>query len=287
MRIRATAAALSGALAIAALAVPAAQAADAPGPGAAKAQLFASAAQTPVNAAADDAQGDTTITNVTVNGGKDIVVGTSLKKTFTVSVTATDPSGIYDGYAFLWHGTDLDSETGVDGAMTPSTDHGTCTVVNATTSTCSVTLVADPKANIYSNILAGRWHVYASAVGNDGDYSIKDNYRSGWVKRAAQLTTNASPEPVVKGAPLTVTGALTRANWDTQKYGAYGVGSVQLQFRKAGTSTYTNVKTVTSDSHGNLKTTVKAAADGYWRYVWAGTSTTSVATATSDYVDVK
>ncbi|MFE0379523.1 calcium-binding protein, partial [Streptomyces inhibens] len=267
MRIRATAAALSGALAISALAVPAAQAEDSSGNGAAKAQLSSSAAKIPTNAAADDSQGDTTITNVTVNGGKDIVVGTSLKKTFTVSVTATDPSGIYDGYAFLWHGTDLNSETGVDGAMTPSEDHGTCTAVNSTTSTCSVTLVADPNSNIYSNILAGRWHVYASAVGNDGDYSIKDDYRSGWVKRAARLTTNASPEPVTKGATLTVTGALTRANWDTLTYGAYGVGSVQLQFRKAGTSSYTTVKTVTSDSRGNLKTTVKSDADGSWRYV--------------------
>ncbi|MER6308812.1 calcium-binding protein [Streptomyces sp. NPDC001739] len=287
MRIRATAAALSGALAISALAIPAAQAADAPGAGAAKAQLSPFVAQSPAVAGADDAQGDTTITNVTVNGGKDIVVGTSLKKTYTVSVTATDPAGIYDGYAFLWHGTDLDSKTGVDGAMTPGTDHGSCKQVNATTSTCSVTLVADPASTIYGNLLAGRWHVYAAAVGKDGDYTIKDTYKSGWVKRAAKLTTNAGPEPVKAGATLTVTGALTRANWDTDTYGGYGNQSVQLQFRKQGASSYSTVKTVTSDSRGNLKTTVKASADGYWRYVFAGTPTSSVATSTSDYVDVK
>ncbi|MGW3013075.1 calcium-binding protein [Streptomyces sp. NPDC001219] len=285
MRTRATVAALSGALALSALTVPAAQAADAPGARAAKAQLSPFVAKSPAKAEADKAQGDTKITNVTVNGGKDIVVGTSLKKTYTVSVTATDPAGIYDGYAFLWHGTDL--KNGVDGAMTPGVDHGTCKSVNATTSTCSVTLVADPKTTVYGNILAGRWHVFASAVGKDGDSSIKDSYKSSWVKRAAQLTTNAAPEPVAKGKTVTVTGALKRANWDTDKYAGYTQQPVQLQFRKKGAAAYSTVKTVRSDSRGNLKTTVKASVDGSWRYAFAGTSTTSSANATSDFLDVK
>ncbi|MFF3543845.1 calcium-binding protein [Streptomyces platensis] len=285
MRTRATVAALSGALALSALTVPAAQAADAPGARAAKAQLAPFTAKSPAKAMADGAQGDTKITNVTVNGGKDIVVGTSLKKTYTVSVTATDPAGIYDGYAFLWHGTDL--KDGVDGAMTPGVDHGTCKTVNATTASCSVTLVADPKSTVYGNILAGRWHVFASAVGKDGDYVTKDTYKSSWVKRASRLTANASPEPVAKGKTVTVTGALTRANWDTDTYAGYTQQPVQLQFRKTGASAYSTVKTVTSDSHGNLKTTVQASADGTWRYTFAGTSTTPSVTSTGDFLDVK
>lgn len=285
MRTRATVAALSGALALTALTVPAAQAADAPGARAATARLSSFAAKAPANVAANDSRGDTRITNVTVNGGKDIVVGTSLKKTYTVSVTATDPAGIYDGYAFLWHGTDL--KNGVDGAMTPSAKHGTCKRVNATTATCSVTLVADPKSTVYGNILAGRWHVFASAVGKDGDYVTKDSYKSSWVKRASQLTTNAAPEPVAKGKTVTVTGALTRANWDTHAYAGYTQQPVQLQFRKKGAAGYSTVKTVTSDGRGNLKTTVKASADGSWRYAFAGTSTTSTATSTGDFLDVK
>jgi hypothetical protein len=62
---------------------------------------------------------------------------------------------------------------------------------------------------------------------------------------------------------------------------------VKLQFRKAGTSTYTTVKTVTSSSTGALKTTVTAATDGYWRWNFAGTSTTPAAKATGDFVDVR
>ncbi|MFE1172835.1 calcium-binding protein [Streptomyces sp. NPDC058773] len=285
MRTRATVAALSGALALSALTVPAAQAVDAPGARAARAQLSSFAPEASTKVVADDGRGDTKISNVTVNGGKDIVVGTSLKKTYTVSVTATDPAGIYDGYAFLWHGTDL--KNGVDGAMTPNVDHGTCKSVNSTTATCSVTLVADPKSTVYGNILAGRWHVFASAVGKDGDYITKDTYKSSWVKRASRLTTNAAPEPVAKGRTVTVTGALTRANWDTDSYAGYTQQSVRLQFRKKGAGSYSTVKTVRSDSRGNLRTTVKASSDGSWRYVFAGTSTASSVTSTSDFLDVK
>ncbi len=279
MRIRATVAALSGTLALSALAVPAAQAADAP-----KVPNLASIAE---RGPGDETVGDTKITKVTVNGGKDIVVGTSVKKTVVISVTATDPKGINDGAAALWHGTEFSDEN-IDSYMVPGEDEeADCKAVNATTGTCTIKVVADPKTNIYGNILAGKWKVLAGAQGKDGDYIIRDSYASVSVKRAAKLTTNASPEPVKKGKTLTVTGALTRANWDTNAYAGYTGQSVKLQFKKKGASAYTTVKTVKSGSRGALKTTVTASADGYFRYSFAGTSTTPSVTATSDYVDVQ
>ncbi|MEE1768313.1 calcium-binding protein, partial [Streptomyces sp. JV185] len=45
--------------------------------------------------------------------------------------------------------------------------------------------------------------------------------------------------------------------------------------------------TIKSSSVGNLKTTVKASVDGYWRYSFAGTSTTPAVTTAGDFVDVK
>ncbi|WP_055568431.1 DUF5707 domain-containing protein [Streptomyces atriruber] len=279
MRIRATVAALSGTLALSALAVPAAQAADAPK--APEAATFAA------KAPADTTVGDTKITNITVNGGKDIVVGTSAKKSVKISVTATDPSGIEDAVAFLWHGSSF-NENDIDGSMVPDQESGDCKAVNATTSTCTVTVVADPQVNIYSNVLAGKWKVWTIAQGTDGDHVQKDAFpTSVSVKRAARLTTNASPEPVKKGKTLTVTGALTRANWDTSKYAGYTKQDVKLQYKKKGASSYTTLKTVKSDTKGNLKTTLKASADGYFRYVFAGTSTTPAVTSTSDFVDVR
>ncbi|MFK4065863.1 DUF5707 domain-containing protein [Streptomyces sp. NPDC029674] len=279
MRIRATVAALSGTLALSALAVPAAQADDAP-----KAPNLSSFV---AKAPADEVEGDTKITKITVNGGKDIVVGTSAKKTVKIAVTATDPSGIEDAVAFLWHGTSFDEEH-IDGSMVPEAENGDCKAVDATTSTCTVTVVADPNVNIYSNILAGKWKVWTIAQGKDGDYVSKDSYpTSVSVKRAAKLTTNASPEPIKKGKTLTVTGALTRANWETSKYAGYTKQDVKLQYKKKGATSYTTLKTVKSDTRGNLKTTVTASADGYYRYVFAGTSTTPSVTSTSDFVDVQ
>lgn len=43
----------------------------------------------------------------------------------------------------------------------------------------------------------------------------------------------------------------------------------------------------TTDSKGNLRTTTKATADGYFRYSFAGTPTTPAVTSTADYVDVQ
>lgn len=253
MRIRSLATVLTGVLALLALAVPAAQ--------------------------ASGSFGDTTITDVVVNGGADVSVGASTAKTFKVTVTAQDDSGIKDMNLFVlapsWY--DKASDRGL-----------TCTATSATTSSCTGTWTVDPM-DFYSNSPASTtWYVEASRVNaNDGDWISADSAGTFKVLRLAKLTANATPEPVTKNATLTVTGKLTRASWETHKYGGYSGRSVKLQFRKKGTSTYSTVKTVTSGSGGALKATAKATADGYWRWQYAGNTTTSAAKATGDYVDVR
>ncbi|WP_405899141.1 calcium-binding protein [Streptomyces sp. NBC_00727] len=246
MRMRTSAAVLTGALALSALAIPAAQ--------------------------ADGGYGNTTITKVTVNGGKNVVLGTSAVKKFTVSVTAKDNSGI-KGADIALHGPGF-------GYMTGKT--------RCSGSTCTASFTVDPKVDLpYSNDYAGTWYVDAWVDAKDGDYIWKEKARSFKFQRASKQTVNASPEPVKKGKTITVTGWLSRANWDDFKYHGYTGQSVKLQFRKKSSKTYTTVKTVKTNSKGDLKTTVKASVDGYWRYSFAGTSTTPAATATGDYVDVK
>ena len=236
MRIRVLGAAMSGALALSALALPAV-------------------------AQAAEGQGDTTITKVSVNGGQDIVLGTTAKKKITVTVTATDDSGISDGLLALWHGPDIED---LDGGLLPNEDHGTCTASAAdpTTSTCKLTITIDPRVSLYKNALAGTWKVIVQA-------------------------DDAAPEPVKKGKTITVTGKLSRANWETHSYKGYSTQSVKLQFRKKDSDTYTDVKTVKTSSTGTLKTTTKATVDGYYRFVFAGTGTTGTAKATGDFVDVR
>jgi hypothetical protein len=250
---------VTGALALSALAVPAAQ--------------------------ADEVQGDPAISGVVVNGGKAVVVGATAKKTITVSFTVKDASGVGWAQAILYHGANIDAAD--SGAVANgSGGRATCTVVNATTKTCKSTFDMKPAYNLINSV-AGGWKVWAVATGKDADYVQKDNAKSFQVQRLSKLTVNAAPEPVKKGRTVTVTGKLSRANWEDFQYHGYTGQSVQLQFRKKGSDTYTTVKTVKSDSVGNLKTTTTATADGYFRYSFAGTRTTPAVKAAGDYVDVR
>ncbi|GGM03184.1 hypothetical protein GCM10010129_53200 [Streptomyces fumigatiscleroticus] len=287
MRIRASVAVVTGALALAAVAVPAAQAdshgvADLNKPSSAE-RFGTSSAKSAFRAAAVAAE--PVVSKVTVNSGKDVVVGTTAAKTFTVTVTASHASGIQDAYVDLWHGTDVEND--VDGLLMPNEDAATCTASGTTKATCKLTITAVPGTDLYMNALAGTWHVTAGVLAGDNTIYWNDFYSTHRVQRASQLTVNASPEPVKKGKTLTVTGKLSRANWEDGKYHGYTGQSVKLQFRKKSSNTYSTVKTVKTNSTGNLTTTVKASVDGYYRYSFAGTSTTPAVNATGDFVDVK
>ena len=233
---------------------------------------------------ADETVGDIQIIDVSVNGGKSIAVGLA-DKTVTVSVTAADPSGIWDADFYLWRGTDPDNP---DGYITPNEDTtpADCVASSATTSTCSKTFTFEPDWWL-TNADAGTWKVGVDVWANDDSWTQRDAYTTTRLQRYSKLTVNAGPEPIAKGKTLKVTGKLTRANWDTDVYAGYTVQPVKLQFRKAGTSTYTTVKTVNSSSTGDRQTTTTASVDGYWRWNFAGTTTTPAVSATGDYVDVQ
>ncbi|MGW2098335.1 hypothetical protein ACWCPX_11635 [Streptomyces olivaceoviridis] len=276
MRIRATVAAVSGALALSAFAVPAAHATGDSG--------------TPYTL-------NVSFSNVTI--AKAIKVGTTNEVSATYSYTLTHGSDVNiaakDFYsdAFLYKGS-YDTST----AELYGDDPATCTPVTTTTATCKGTVDIYPADGDLKSAWAGSWGVAAEAVAFNGQdqnnpdlskvgYKDKSGLGSTLVQRYSKLTANAGPEPVAKGKTLTVTGKLTRANWDDHLYHGYTSQPVKLQFLKAGTSTWTTVKTVYTDSSGNLKTTTTANYDGYWRYSFAGTSTTPAVNAASDYVDVQ
>ncbi|MFK4070562.1 calcium-binding protein [Streptomyces sp. NPDC029674] len=242
-----------------------------------------SAFAVPGGAQADEHEGDTQILKVVINGGHDIALGTTKAKKFTLRVTASDDSGIKEDFTVpsLWNGS--------KGLVLPDNDTGDCAphAGAPTTSTCTYRMTLRPRIDPQDNTTAGIWKAAVPISGNDGDYMGKDAAATVQVRRSAKMTVNAGPEPVKKGKTLSVTGSLARANWETYKYAGYTRQPVKLQFRKKGSSAYTTVKTVTTGSGGSLKTTVKAATDGYWRWSFAGTSTTHLATTTADYVDVR
>ncbi|MFE7839335.1 calcium-binding protein, partial [Streptomyces sp. NPDC057474] len=192
-----------------------------------------------------------------------------------MSVTARDDSGI-DG---------MNLHVGLPSYLYLASDRGlTCTAKSATTSTCTGSWTINTSSFYGNGPADDPWYVHATVDAKDGDWIITDRADTFTVRRLAKLSVNAAPEPVKKNAKLTVTGKLTRADWETHKNAGYSGRSVKLQFRKKGSATYSTVKTVTSGGGGALKATVKAAADGYWRWTFAGNSTTSTAKATGDHV---
>ncbi|MEU6375199.1 calcium-binding protein [Streptomyces sp. NPDC046909] len=219
------------------------------------------------------------VSGAVVNSGHDVIVGITRDVVFPVTVTGSDDSGL--SYVDV----DLKGPHGgfytTDAFCETPTSCTTAFTVNAHLAPGSDDPVDLANAN------AGTWSVDALADAVDGDSVFAPGAGSFALKRAARLTVNAAPEPVAKGAQITVTGKLVRANWDTYRYAGYAGRAVKLQFRPKGSSTYTTVATVNTSSTGTLRATVKAVKDGYWRWNFTGSSTTGPAKAAGDYVDVR
>ncbi|MGW3129606.1 calcium-binding protein [Streptomyces sp. NPDC001076] len=228
---------------------------------------------------ADTSAGDTVFSSLTFSK-KTVNVGISAAQTLSITATAKDNSGIKEIVGFKL--------VSSDGRYLYA-NSVSCSRPTSTTMKCTGKYTLDPDLvdSYYDlkNSSAGTWYFRAEAAAKDSDYYEIQKSAPFEVKRIAKLAnTQAGPEPVAKGGRLTVTGALTRANWDTNVYAGYAGKSVALQFKKSGSSTYATVKTVTTDSSGKLKTTVTANASGTWRWKFAGTSTTTGATAYGDGV---
>ncbi|MEU3824813.1 hypothetical protein AB0F36_05755 [Streptomyces sp. NPDC029080] len=260
MRIRATVAAVTGALALSAFAVPAAHAA-------------------PVAP-------NVTFSNVKINSGKALSIGAGSTVRVSATYTVTHPTTVsmanVDTGPLLYRGTSAADPDTLVGSDAP----GTCTTVDTTTVNCSATITI-PADELW-NSDAGTWKQGGIAQ----DKKTRAEKRQSDlgtlpIRRATKLTTDAAPEPVKKGKILTVTGKLTRADWERGTYGVFSSQSVQLQFRKAGATAYATVKTVTSSSTGALKTTVTAGYDGYYRFTYAGSTPSAPVSAAGDYVDVQ
>ncbi|MFG3588061.1 hypothetical protein [Streptomyces sp. NPDC047990] len=310
MRIRATVAAVTGALALSAFVVPAAHAADSSSSYRAdvakvlKAAHSASAkgAFRAATAADDEPYAlNVSFSNVKVNGGKAFAVGTTNHVAVPVTYTLTHGTEVKITAAdfltgpYLYKGSFTDPDNMLFGV-----DPAKCTATSSTTASCKGNIDVYPAEGDLINSDAGAWKAAGLAIAYNGQnpdsptfdiskvgVADQGGFTSPNVQRYSRLTVNAAPEPVKKGKTVTVTGKLSRANWETNKYAGYTGQSVQLQFRKKNSSTYTTVKTVKTDGTGNLKTTTTASVDGYYRYSFAGTSTTPAVKATGDFVDVK
>ncbi|MEH0419531.1 hypothetical protein [Streptomyces sp. B21-083] len=287
MRNHVAATVLSGAVVLSALALPAtaAQASERTATSA-KPSSFASFAQRAVHP--KDSLGSMKFTNAVINGGKDIVLGTTTKKAVTVTYTATSDSGVALTQAFLWQGTDSSSTDTITGSL-GTDDDPACTESTTQTGTyrCTAVFHVNTASDLKQNGVAGVWKLFLGGYDLYANASYNDNVATTKIKKVSQLTLDATPEPVTKNKNITVSGKLKRANWNDGTYASFPGQKVLLQYRKKGSNTYTTLKTITSTTGGTLKTTVKATADGYYRFTFATNLSTAASTSAADFVDVR
>ncbi|MFE6805843.1 hypothetical protein ACFVEN_29875 [Streptomyces sp. NPDC057681] len=241
-----------------------------------------------------------TVSDIVINNGKPIVVGTSKEVEPPISFNIALPSGYstanpsrYDAYPFLYRGSIKTAADTGENFIQPGSY--TCYEIDSKHARCEGNLYIDPhpsQEHVDSNSDATTWKVGVSlklwkADGGLKTGELETRSTTAQLKRVAKATANASPEPVTKGKLITVTGKVTRANWSTKKYDAYSGRTVSLQFRAKGADTFKTVKKATTSSTGGLRATVTASVDGSYRWVYYGNSTTGVATSAADYVDVR
>ncbi|MET8341827.1 hypothetical protein [Streptomyces microflavus] len=231
------------------------------------------------------AEGGASFSRVTVNGGKPIVIGVKDEaKVYVTFRMTTKRKYVYGPTVFPYRGKS-DSGNGLWSTIYTSD----CRVVNKAQGICDFEewLHIDPQHYDFGNKDAGTWKTAARIYFADDTHDTDDKNLPLQVKRATRVTVNASPEPVRKGKTITVTGRVTRANWDTHTYQGYAGRSVSLQFKAAGSSSYKTIKKVKSSGSGALKTTVKATVPGTWRWTYYGNTTSGAKSSTGDHVAVR
>ncbi|MBO7936316.1 hypothetical protein [Streptomyces antibioticus] len=231
------------------------------------------------------AEGGVSFSRVTVNGGKPIVIGVNEEVEVRAAFRMTTKLKFDFGPTVLPYRGKLESGDRLYSAVITSD----CKVVDKAKGICDVDewLYIDPRHVDFGNEDAGTWKTAAQVYLPGNAQDIDDVNLPLQVKRATRVTVNASPEPVTAGKTLTITGRVTRANWNTHTYQGYAGRTVSLQFKAAGASSYTTVKKVTSSGTGALKTTVKATKPGTWRWTYYGNSTSGAKSSTGDYVAVR
>lgn len=245
------------------------------------AALFTGVAAVPAGAA----EGGVSFSRVTVNGGKPIVIGVKGQVEVHAAFRMTTELRYDNGPTVFPYRGKLNNTDTMHTAIIGSD----CKVVNRAKGICDFEewLYIDPRHLDFGNEDAGTWRTAARVFLAGDAHDIDDANLSLQVKRATIVTVNASPEPVTKGKAITVTGRVTRANWDTHTYQGYAGRAVSLQFKAAGASSYTTVKKVKSSGTGALKTTVKAARTGTWRWMYFGNETSGAKSSIGDHVVVR
>lgn len=155
-----------------------------------------------------------------------------------------------------------------------------------------------------NDVSTGKWWVTSATAFPLWDKMSNGNYRDSvyyydeWVKsfylkRTTKVTVNASPEPVKKGATITVQGKLTKLSTGETfdhtdaKYTNYKNRYVKYYFDPAGSAGAKYMGKSLTSSYGNYKKTFPAVQDGRWFVKVDSTTNYTAVKSDLDWVDVK
>ncbi|MBC6468452.1 hypothetical protein [Actinomadura alba] len=102
--------------------------------------------------------------------------------------------------------------------------------------------------------------------------------------RTAISSFNAAPEPVRKGATITVGGTLKRY---VSSWGSWSGQWVYLYFQPRGSSAWTYMAVAKTDRYGKFRKGFKASRDGSWMAKYKGGTSYLPGSSAGDYVDVR
>ncbi|SEL09017.1 hypothetical protein [Streptacidiphilus jiangxiensis] len=258
MRIRIAAPAVVGALALAAVAAPG----------------TAFAASSPVVKVSASAASFT--------------IGLTNPYTFQVTVSASTLKGIKSIKAEPWTAAGNPAFHGPNAAAVAQESLDLKTLRRTATSlTVGYTEHDSSATNRPPNAIAGTWELAVLVTTKDGRTVFEPRAAHFTVKRADVLSAKPSAATVRKGAALTVKGQLNRADWNKGVWAGNGGQWVQVQFRKAGTSTWVTVAVAKTAANGSVSASVRDYASGSWRLAYNGNAVSSAAVSGAAGVTVK
>ncbi|MEU6346409.1 hypothetical protein ABZ883_36285 [Streptomyces sp. NPDC046977] len=211
------------------------------------------------HAQADIVSGNTRVGPVVMSGGASLEVGSSGSTYVSATMNVSDPEGLRSAEGSIFHGPNVFT-------YDRSLRLGSCTFTGVTHASCSVGATLDA----LKNSQAGTWTMSAYASGNPSDHYFADTAATFRVLRSSKLVGSISTK--VKGQSATVSGWLTRANWETHADEPYAGQQVLLQFC---TATCYPGSYHTTDSDGRFRTTVTTQGSGMWKATFAGTADTA------------
>ncbi|MFJ8042777.1 hypothetical protein ACIRBX_20025 [Kitasatospora sp. NPDC096147] len=205
-------------------------------------------------------RGDTTVTSISVNEGRPLVLGPSDGAVVPLELTARDGSGIASvGPIGVWG-----PRYGVLGVSPLD-----CSAAGPETG-CRGTVTVRPREREIFDDEAGTWFVDLKVRARDGDRYVNQTAAGFSIKQATRLTLAGVPGTAPLGGELKVTGRLERASWEDHAYHPYPDGLAFLQFRADWSRTWVTVAESYARPDGSVAATVPAAESGAFQWYYPG-----------------